>query len=717
MGRWVFAFLILVLMGAQVAPAQEIEYVGSTFWSLANDVEVAGPYAYCAYANGLLILEISNPDSPIYVSKEFCPGEGRKIFISGNYAYLADRQAGLQIIDISDVQNPQTVGQYQAPWRVNDVFIRGGYAYIIGDYISRGLQIIDVSSPANPVFVGGDTIPDYGRTSAISLSGDYAYVGMYSPSHLHVFDVSNPAQPSLVGGLNIPGGSGSSINGLAIRDEYLFATSNEGLYVIDISDPDSLEQVGRNRQDALKDIRIEGNYAYMTGNHDIFVYDLSDPLRPTRLDFLGHPSWSTVQGLDVAGGSAYITYEMGVMVIDVSNPDSLELRGSYKPPSFTHANIDLAVSSGFAYIPRGYSLHIANILNPADPAFADSLEMPDQMSRIFISGTYAYLIGSFGNLWMVDISVPGAPSLVGNYMCQAATLNSIFVSGSYAYLSTGLGLEIVDIREPANAILVGQYWRLGDICVAGNYAYMTVTGQSYEFHVIDVSNPANPTLAGSLDLEGSGARTPLVAGNYVIVRRSPGINSIDVSNPMSPRIAGACSTRVNSHSTDMSVSDNFAYMSNLGPSGMEGGIDIFDISDPENITLAARPAVTGYVYNIHIHNDYSYLSTECSMLIMTTLRTGIEDGPPMPSAFSLSQNYPNPFNAATTIRFSLARRGPVRLEVYNLLGQKVAGLVRCDLQAGEHNVAWDAGGLSSGVYLARLAAMGESETIKMVVLK
>ncbi|OGC90751.1 MAG: hypothetical protein A2W25_13660 [candidate division Zixibacteria bacterium RBG_16_53_22] len=79
--------------------------------------------------------------------------------------------------------------------------------------------------------------------------------------------------------------------------------------------------------------------------------------------------------------------------------------------------------------------------------------------------------------------------------------------------------------------------------------------------------------------------------------------------------------------------------------------------------------------------------------------------------------YPNPFNAQTTIRFSLPEAGPVRLDIYDILGRKIGTPYSGALTAGEQGVVWNAAGLPSGVYLYRLDADGRSLSGKMTLLK
>jgi hypothetical protein len=95
------------------------------------------------------------------------------------------------------------------------------------------------------------------------------------------------------------------------------------------------------------------------------------------------------------------------------------------------------------------------------------------------------------------------------------------------------------------------------------------------------------------------------------------------------------------------------------------------------------------------------------------------DGPDakLPSAYALGQNYPNPFNPGTTIRFDLPEAAVVNLVVYDILGRTVALLVDGTMEAGSHDVRFDAPALPGGVYFYRLRAGTFSETRKFTLLK
>lgn len=89
----------------------------------------------------------------------------------------------------------------------------------------------------------------------------------------------------------------------------------------------------------------------------------------------------------------------------------------------------------------------------------------------------------------------------------------------------------------------------------------------------------------------------------------------------------------------------------------------------------------------------------------------------IPDGYKLYQNYPNPFNPATTIQFAIPQSGNVELVVYDMLGREIATLINEHKDTGYHEVVFDAGNLSSGVYLYRISTGSFVETRRLTLIK
>ncbi|HDP98718.1 MAG TPA: T9SS type A sorting domain-containing protein [bacterium] len=97
------------------------------------------------------------------------------------------------------------------------------------------------------------------------------------------------------------------------------------------------------------------------------------------------------------------------------------------------------------------------------------------------------------------------------------------------------------------------------------------------------------------------------------------------------------------------------------------------------------------------------------------------DRPDLPADFALLPNYPNPFNPETRLRFQLPEASHVRLKIFNVRGEEVAALLDQEVQAGYHQIIWNAqsavGNLSSGVYFCRIESRNFTQSRKMMFIR
>jgi hypothetical protein len=144
-----------------------------------------------------------------------------------------------------------------------------------------------------------------------------------------------------------------------------------------------------------------------------------------------------------------------------------------------------------------------------------------------------------------------------------------------------------------------------------------------------------------------------------------------------------------------------------------GGENI-EVGSSVDVTAEGNYIVAGYIWDWEMPAD--------CWLVKTGLDTAVSGAPSIqwvshPKDFILHPVYPNPFNPVTIISYEVPVRGLVRVDVYNVLGQKTAELVHDIASGGRHSVIWDGGELPSGVYFVRLEAGEFNHTRKVVLLK
>lgn len=146
--------------------------------------------------------------------------------------------------------------------------------------------------------------------------------------------------------------------------------------------------------------------------------------------------------------------------------------------------------------------------------------------------------------------------------------------------------------------------------------------------------------------------------------------------------------------------------------------DILLSFDPTTYTITlSSPTYIGFGEIVLTVEDSDGGKLEVTLVIEVEMATSNDLMADLPANFELQQNYPNPFNPSSNIRFGLPVSGEVRLDVYNMLGQRVATLVDQKMQAGWHTVTFDASALSSGTYIYRITSGDFVQTKKMMLIK
>jgi hypothetical protein len=375
------------------------------------------------------------------------------------------------------------------------------------------------------------------------------------------------------------------------------------------------------------------------------------------------------------------------------------------------------------------------------------------------SGNTSFETGDQGNSIAIDIN--GNAFITG----QASSLNYPTTPGVFQTTFAGSNFDafVTKLNPSGSELLYSSYlggnsYDIGNSIAidAGGNAYITggtyssnypVTNGAfqntlggYENVFVTKMNPAGSALIYSTFIGGSGISNGGTSfGGY-----GDQGNSIIIDSSMNAYITGY------TNSTDFPTTKD-AFQTSLGGSQNQNtfvtklnstgsvllystylGGNGWDYSQSIAIDTSGNCFTTGYTNSSNFPTSsgayqttygggqYDMFVTKLNLSPATIVLT---DGPFIPNKFELMQNFPNPFNPSTIIRYALPFSSSVKIEVYNMLGQKVRELLNGQKKAGYYEVNFNTTGLSSGVYFYMIYAQsvdGKSEfrdTKKMVLLK
>ena len=130
---------------------------------------------------------------------------------------------------------------------------------------------------------------------------------------------------------------------------------------------------------------------------------------------------------------------------------------------------------------------------------------------------------------------------------------------------------------------------------------------------------------------------------------------------------------------------------------------------------ASLAVATTYFWRVRARNEAGASDWSPSFRFTTAQPTNYGEQRDLPRQYRLHPNFPNPFNPTTHIAFDLPTATPVTVSIYNMAGQQVARFDLGVLEAGTHELLWDAGHQPSGLFLCRLRA-GPVTLTRMVTL-
>jgi len=536
------------------------------------------------------------------------------------------------------------------------------------------------------------------------------------------------------------------------------------MHVFDISDPTNIhEEYSVSVESLYNNIRAtlfkddDNAFLLLTIDYEYTAfYDITDPDSPVQLWI--HEDYAHIAAID--GGVAHILFSYYLLGLDISDPSQpAEL---YDQP--LRETWDNEAADGYV-VTAGANLTV-------HPLTGGNLEQVAQapldgtLDYTACDGNYLYLGTYYQSLVQLDVRNPVPPVPTRRLMPEPTAYSGGIVSCADSTITYQYGVtdstgghrestiyrvgsdgelrEISPIGEENMGIphlrgdgemFLGEYGHLyryavsddcidqvedltipdiGLCCIThyDDYLYLSNCNR-----ILVVHAPDGGPMELTDDFDTAWADLPCFgfAGHYIFVGGNFGgvqTSVYDLTDPAQPTYVYSLST--------------------VGPMGIDEVNGLLFIGMEECCVYDLAPLLESgdapeFVSSFTSSDTYSGFFPLSGNRIICVDRTGVtaiqyshpaatQDDPAPPARLALAA-YPNPFNPETTVAYSLAQAGHVRLCAYNVRGQRVATLVDAPMPAGEHSAQWNAMGLPSGVYLLRLEAGGRTETTKALLLK
>lgn len=237
---------------------------------------------------------------------------------------------------------------------------------------------------------------------------------------------------------------------------------------------------------------------------------------------------------------------------------------------------------------------------------ADRLALAGQhggaSAAVAVDGSYAY-VGIGPRVVALDLSTPAQPRRLGATPPLPGIVRDIALSNGFAFVAGGdAGLRIVDIADPANPTVVGVYYAPGSVesvAVSDTYAFIAV--QNAGLRVVNVLDPAHPIEVSAHDTPGA-ARGLALSGDFAFVADGDaGLRVISLADPGELAEIGSYDTP--GHAWNVAIDNGHAYVADG-----DAGLRIINIANPANPTETGFYDTSGQARDVAIRDGRAYVA-------------------------------------------------------------------------------------------------------------
>jgi len=318
------------------------------------------------------------------------------------------------------------------------------------------------------------------------------------------------------------------------------------------------------------------------------------PLRPQEIELVARiTDWRSLRdsGDDTGGGDPFGDWKC---------PETL---GTINIPNISGTDLDtvnkIIYLTAEASDKKKNDLVIVDANNPSSLNIISSIDTGDSLKAIDVAGNYAYVAHdkTSAQLQVIDVSNLSAPTTTAEFTLPGvsgpnAVGKSVFYSNGKVYMGTGNAngpeFHIVDVSNPQNPSSLGSYEVGGDvnaIHVAGNTAYLAISVDGQELLILDIGNPSAISQISTFNAPGtSDGKSVYLTGTTLYLGRISGSGSelyiLDVSNPGSVQQLGV--QTVNADINGVVAKDRLVF---LGTTESNSEFQVWDALVPSSTVL------------------------------------------------------------------------------------------------------------------------------------
>lgn len=460
------------------------------------------------------------------------------------------------------------------------------------------LRIIEIADPEHPQELA--TIPLQGSFNAIALSGDLAVVAAGNTG-VHVVDLTEPTTPVLRGTV----ATDPYAFDVAVVGDHAYVAAGAGdLFVLAIT-PDGPPQVVN--QFATPGypftVAASGEHLYL-GDCDsgLRVYDLSgDPADPALVGVV--PTVADVVSIDTSGDRlAAQLGDEGIAIYSLTDPDA-PLHVADLDNAYGFRGLALGASS--LYVAAGDDVLAYDLASPDPPRF--QYPLIDQVFAVAVAADGLLAVAAEGRTVLLADGNPELHRPTDNL--TGLNARDMVVTDGFAYVATLESLVVLDVDDPANlrihgTLALAEYAR--HLVLLGST--VVVSRHDQGLMCIDVSDPGNPTPRGMLnDLRHIDDLA--VVNGLVAVLHWEGLALVDVSDPDAPLlvsntvVSGSC----------LAAQGDLLYVAATHE------LSVIDVADPLAPTLVGTLDYTGATAGLGLNGRWLYMTTNHSLLHVVDL--------------------------------------------------------------------------------------------------